>query len=294
MEGLCLKAIGMLDSWLRSHVLTHGHLALLSNQHASSCFVASHVLAVVSLLLQSSLRYIRLSDALSSQLHKELLMHPAGQAQVEPLHKRHTVQNKECMCRQEWQRQQPLRSASPQRVAKMAACAADAGFWVDGPDCREGPSLYLSRSQKGILQLLDASAAVAQPLKLALKTHCIVCAFMGRDGMLRIVEGGWSTTMSMQPLAWHTIDPSSGKTVASITKHSWPSSSELGDSIYHAAAHQALGMVGGFQDKRTLAVMEADTLTETFCLALTPSQGRVWQPPLHPGHRLFGLLKGTC
>ena len=73
------------------------------------------------------------------------------------------------MRRQEWQRQQPLRSGSVQHIVKMAAFEG-LNFWVDGPACGTGPSLYLSRSLTGAFQLLDADAPTARPVRLALKT----------------------------------------------------------------------------------------------------------------------------
>ena len=171
------------------------------------------------------------------------------------------------MCMREWQRQQPLRSASVQRVVKMAASDVNSSFWVDWPACAMGPSLFLSRS-RGIIQLLDADAPTAQPVLLALRTNRNFHAFMGRDGMLRIVEGQRDPESDSQVLTWHTINPASGTTTASVSKYHWPYELNIRNSIYHAAGHMALGMI----DAHTIAVLEADTLAETLKLDLAFSQ----------------------
>ena len=162
------------------------------------------------------------------------------------------------MCRQEWCRQQPLRSASLRGVVKMAACNPHTSFWVPGPAQDASPSLYLSMGHLGSMQLLNADAPQAQPVRLALtlvlrhRLH----AHMGRDSMLRIVTASNATPLGA--LVWHTIDPTSGRTLSIQRNYLFPHTPSFSKSVYNAAAHQVMGMCG----KHTIAIMDADTLEE--------------------------------
>ena len=170
--------------------------------------------------------------------------------------------------REEWQRQQPLRSASPTSIIRIAG--SDGGQWVAGPACSS--SVLLSFGEHG-LHLVNADDPGAQAVRLNLDYRSRSCfgAFMGRDGLLRYVHpetlrSPWSE------LVWHVIDPASGKAIKTELKHFWRHLEAFprGTSCYHAAAHKVIGLA----DDHTLVIMDAETLAECCRLDLASSDER--------------------
>ncbi len=137
-------------------------------------------------------------------------------------------------------------------------------LWVEGPACMDR-SLYLSKDPQGALHLLDADATPARPMRLAFKTRHDLHVFMGRDGMLRLVEARKDVGSQKSHLVWHTIDPASGKTIRSQSKHGWAKRLLLTLCLYQPTVHRVIGMI----DDRTVAIMDADTLAEICRLDLT-------------------------
>ncbi len=164
-------------------------------------------------------------------------------------------------CREECQRQQPLRSATPRGFIKLTDTGGGCNMWVPGPSgC---PSMFLSTSADGGCHLLNADSNPAEPVRLALtlrkpgfpQSLAQIWPFLGRDGMLRIAEA--SQECNLPSIVWHRIDPVSGTTLRSVQKCTWMTIYSLKNS-YNAEAHRAVGLAY----KDTVAIMDPEDFTK--------------------------------
>ena len=111
------------------------------------------------------------------------------------------------LCRHEWNRQQPARSASLQRAAKVRdwslTTCLEPPKWVPSLAGAHSFTYLLCREPNGVISVLDANAPSPQPKRLAFTSCADLITYMGRDGHLRIL----ATYLNVSGvISWHTTD----------------------------------------------------------------------------------------
>ncbi len=150
-------------------------------------------------------------------------------------------------------------------------------IWIRHPSVGD-PTYLLTRMANGSLSLLNADAEDAPIVRLALQTKRKVDPFVSADGRLQVIEVlGDSRSYDFCDLCWHTIDASTGETLASEHKLKWHpafcrdcrgiSANLLDDSfMYQAVAQRILALA----DVHTIVVLDAVSRREETRIVVTP------------------------
>ena len=164
-----------------------------------------------------------------------------------------------------WRTQRALRSGRDPRVIKIRRSPKLSTMWVTHPS-PEGPTFLLTRMANGSIWLLNAAAEDTPRVKLALSTKRSIYPLISADGRLQLMEAlGDPESDNLCNLCWHTIDTSTGESLASEQKLKWHPAFCKEDSPYQAITQRILAMV----DSLTIAVLDACSLQETVQLSVT-------------------------
>ena len=181
-------------------------------------------------------------------------------------------------CRNEWRSQQPVRSASLESVMALRVYKASNTIWASCHQDLPCSGLLLTRTRDKRLVLINADTGRVLPLQLPWDDSFPPWnrnppphqAFMGSDGLLRVVEPLWHPPFTRPPCLqchWHTIHPLNGHVLRSAFHHMWFMDADLLTRLRHAKARLALSM----PDALTLLVMDEDTLQEVCRISMAHS-----------------------
>ena len=154
-------------------------------------------------------------------------------------------------CRQELERQQPVRTGCLQKVVKFRISRTkDWGFgtWVPGLRHQHSCSYFLTHQLDGGLLLHDADGTGRQPRQLQLKltSFSYMTAFTGKDRSLHVL---WAADEAPHRLYWDKIDPSTGHSQSLLGARNlfchWQN--------YQAMVHLASGQVLACKTRTQLA-----------------------------------------
>ena len=146
-------------------------------------------------------------------------------------------------------------------------------MWVQSPLGVPTCACLISQGRGGYLNLFNADASNGQPTRVALALSGAWCAYMGRDGRLRVVEVKEAQPGVADPactLSWRTADTLTGRVLSTTRKHSWYLPPNWLGSIYHAASHQVVAMSG----PGVVVVMDAETFQDTVRIDVAESSPR--------------------
>lgn len=175
--------------------------------------------------------------------------------------------------RQEWQSQQPIRSASLRAIARIDNTKHHkrGTLWLTSPP-PAAICYLLSQLQDGRLALLDPNSAAAQPICLGVYPPLGFHAYIGETEHLHIVELGYAAHAGLDwahsdySITWHIVNPATRQILRSQRKHGWPTQLPKLKHVYHAASSRVVAM----SETNTLAIMHAVTLEEITRCDISP------------------------
>lgn len=173
-----------------------------------------------------------------------------------------------------------MRSASLHRVLAVEAFKASVSIWAGCPESGPCSSILVTRGSDRAFVLVNADAGKVIPLQIPadgphwsrhgrLSPPLPHQAFLGRDGLLRILElkECTDTFLPGRPQChWHTINPHNGQVLRSAPGNAWFMDHNSLPQLYHAKASLVLGM----PDAGKLVIMDADSLREVARICAAP------------------------
>ena len=155
-------------------------------------------------------------------------------------------------------------------MIKMRISGRLPSMWVSHPS-PTGPTYLLSRMANGSIRLLHADTEDAARVRLALQTKRKLQPYISADGRLYLIEFlGDPESLDFCEVCWHTIDASTGQTLASERKLRWHPAF-LENSPYQAQAQRVLALA----DEHSIAVLDAGSLQEISRIVVTPRSLKV-------------------
>ena len=158
-----------------------------------------------------------------------------------------------------------MRSGLVPRVAKLHISGCLPSVWVSHPSVT-GPTYLLSRMANRSIRLLHADTEDAARIRLALQSKHTLQPFISADCRLHLIEvPGNPDCPDFCEVCWHTIDTSTGQTLASERKLRWHPAFCDANPPYQAQAQRALAMA----DAHSIAVLNAGSLQEVLRIVVT-------------------------
>ena len=174
-------------------------------------------------------------------------------------------------CRQGWRCQRAVRSGQEPRVVKLRISGRLPSVWVSHPSVI-GPTYLLSRMANGSIRLLHADTEDAAKVRLTLQTKHTLEPFISADGQLHLIKVlGNPGSPDFTEVCWHTVDASTGQTLASQRKLRWHPAFYDANPPYQAQTQRVLAMA----DAHSIAVLDAGSLKEVRRFAITPCRANL-------------------